>query len=46
MNESQKQRIQDHIRRSTGMNIREQRQEKENQRREQIMKHLRLSSPE
>lgn len=46
MNEASKQRIREHIRRSTGMNIREQRTEKENQRKQQIMNHLRLSTPE
>ncbi len=46
MNEAKKQRIQEHIRRSTGMNILEQRREKENQRKEQIMQHLRLSTPQ
>ncbi len=46
MNEAQRQRIREHIRRSTGINISEQQKEKDNKRREQIMRHLRLSSPE
>ncbi|MCS6959113.1 MAG: hypothetical protein RMK91_03595 [Pseudanabaenaceae cyanobacterium SKYGB_i_bin29] len=46
MSEASKQRIQEHIRRSTGANFYEQRKEKENQRKENIMRHLRLSTPD
>ncbi|MFN3361892.1 MAG: hypothetical protein ACK421_10770 [Pseudanabaenaceae cyanobacterium] len=46
MSEANKQRIQEHIRRSTGVNFFEQRKDKENQRKEEIRRHLRLSTPD